>query len=442
MADLRPSGWERWSHCPGSVEAEAGLPDTVSTYADEGTAAHAVFSNVVIKRWVNRVSTPDTPHNYIGKQINVADEGEEPRHVTVTSEMADEVQKVVEYVQGVIAEMSLYGPVTVRSEQRVDPSPVLGGPRADGTADLILVSDYELRVIDLKYGRGVAVEVTDDDGINGQLGLYMLGALCEYGYPDKLTIPAFKLTVAQPRAWHPDGPFRTVTLTRADVDAFVERARAAAQAATTPGAPRRASEEACRWCKAKATCAEALGAVSQALDAPRLDTLSAEEMFATVDVRTLSPEQIVRVLRAEDFVTGFLKAVHEHAHALLKSGNAPPELAAAYKLVAGTSRRRWIEEPEESILKAIQAIRWEDALTGKTSSLKKGELTETRLRSPAQIEKLIKKLEKQGLLNATQIEAFYRLVEKPEGALKMVPITDDRASARPATVDEMFPDER
>lgn len=39
-AKLSPSGASRWMNCAGAPNAEAGIPDTASSYAEEGTAAH------------------------------------------------------------------------------------------------------------------------------------------------------------------------------------------------------------------------------------------------------------------------------------------------------------------------------------------------------------------------------------------------------------------
>jgi hypothetical protein len=39
------SGAHRWTECPGSVEAQAGLPDNSGPEAQEGTALHAVAAH-------------------------------------------------------------------------------------------------------------------------------------------------------------------------------------------------------------------------------------------------------------------------------------------------------------------------------------------------------------------------------------------------------------
>lgn len=41
-AKLSASGAKKWINCPASVTLESGFPDTVSAYAAEGTAAHAL----------------------------------------------------------------------------------------------------------------------------------------------------------------------------------------------------------------------------------------------------------------------------------------------------------------------------------------------------------------------------------------------------------------
>ena len=39
-AKLSPSSAYRWIACPGSIRLSAGIPDTSSVFAEEGTAAH------------------------------------------------------------------------------------------------------------------------------------------------------------------------------------------------------------------------------------------------------------------------------------------------------------------------------------------------------------------------------------------------------------------
>ena len=77
-------------------------------------------------------------------------------------------------------------------EQRVDFSEWV--PDGFGTADVVILSKHSIRVIDLKFGKGVPVSAID----NPQLRLYALGAYAKFKeeYPD---IKEVTYTIHQPR---------------------------------------------------------------------------------------------------------------------------------------------------------------------------------------------------------------------------------------------------
>lgn len=141
-ATLSPSGAERWSTCPASVQLEAPFPDTSSDYADEGTAARAVAEMAL--------SEGKDAMAYKGRRIPMR----AGKTVEVTADMATEVQKYVDYVRQVSEGHELL------LEQRLDISAWV--PEAFGTSDaVILRTDGELHVCDLKFGRGVRVDTRD-----------------------------------------------------------------------------------------------------------------------------------------------------------------------------------------------------------------------------------------------------------------------------------------
>ncbi len=77
-------------------------------------------------------------------------------------------------------------------EQRVDFSEWV--PDGFGTADVVIMSENKVRVIDLKFGKGVAVDAED----NPQLRLYGLGGW--YKYKDEFpNITHVEYTIHQPR---------------------------------------------------------------------------------------------------------------------------------------------------------------------------------------------------------------------------------------------------
>jgi hypothetical protein len=444
-ASLSPSGWDRWATCPGSVSACEGLPDSTSSYADEGTAAHWVLEQCLLERY-SGFGDPNTPaSNYLGRSVNTADDGQEARHVVVNQEMVEHVQSVLDYVAARKAalEGASTSPVIVLPETRVNPSWALGTDACKGTADVALISDQEIEIIDLKYGRGVVVEVGTQEEPNGQFMLYLLGVLANY----RLKVgQVARITVAQPRAGHRAGPIRSLTIGEPEISTFIRQAKTAIAAATVGTcAPRVASAKGCKFCRASSTCktyavfaGAAIGAPTAFEHASFMDDLRA---FASRDPsQDLTPAELVKILEGADLMRGFLHTIEEHAHNLLVNGAAPPDLQAAFKLVQGRSTRTWLGENEDSTIAALLKIRWKDPVTEKTTGLKKTAVLVEKLRSPSQVETILKSAAKGATLTDTHWEAFKRLVVKPEGKLQMVHVTDPRPAVRTKDPEAMFPD--
>ena len=159
-ARLSPSGSKRWMACPGSVALEAPFPDTASTFSDDGTAMHTVAA------WC--LTEHRRAHLRIEQEIAVHNEGQPPRYVTFTEDMADLVQGYVDTVR-----MLGIGNL-LQVEQRVNFSPFVGVADQFGTADAIIWNDRdgELMLVDLKTGYKFV-----DAEENSQLLCYALGAL-------------------------------------------------------------------------------------------------------------------------------------------------------------------------------------------------------------------------------------------------------------------------
>jgi hypothetical protein len=213
-APFAPSAAERWLACPGSWAAErAAGPRTGSMYADEGSAAHALFADA-LRSNVSPYSL--TADSYIAKPLHEA----------------------------WLAAKQLIAGRRFLVERRLPAMP--GMPDLWGTADVIVFDRFGrvVMVIDLKFGSGVIVEPDA-----AQLLIYALLAAQQYGgSPDGITA-----AILQPRALHEMGPVRTHHHTTDALSEGWRQVQAGLLAAQEPDAPRSSGLH-CRFCAVKYSC--------------------------------------------------------------------------------------------------------------------------------------------------------------------------------------------
>lgn len=171
-ARFSPSASKRWLSCPGSLVYNVG-GSPPSKYADDGTAMHAVAAWCLTRHC--RASAK------VGEMIPVHKEGEDPRYVEFSDAMAETTQEYVDWLRGFAIGK------TLRVEQQLDFSDVVGVPDQFGTADGLVIGESdsdpgvaELTIVDLKTGfRPVEVEG------NTQLMVYALAALAQLTAEDE-----------------------------------------------------------------------------------------------------------------------------------------------------------------------------------------------------------------------------------------------------------------
>jgi len=180
-AVLSASSSHRWLLCTPSARLEATLPELKKSagsfdYSQEGTMAHTL-AEIKLR------------HHYA--QIGYEEFQREYEIIKATpyynQEFEEYVDNYVLYVRSQIGEAD-----TPLFEQRVDYSD--WAPDGFGTADVVILSQHKVRVIDLKFGKGIPVSAKD----NSQLRLYALGAWSKFKdeFPD---IKEVEYTIVQPR---------------------------------------------------------------------------------------------------------------------------------------------------------------------------------------------------------------------------------------------------
>lgn len=357
---LSASSAHRWLACPPSAVASEAYPNQDTEYTREGTLAHEVaeiFARRSVPQLYPLIDTMELPKGY-------------------TQEMLECAEGYADY----ILERIKSNDAVVLLEQRVDFSPWV--PDGFGTCDCIILQDDTLTIIDYKYGQGVAVSATD----NPQMKLYALGAMNDYGIAYEAT--KVEMHIYQPRINNVSVDSLTVeelmTWAEKTVKPIAQKA-AKGKGTYSPG-------EHCRFCQHGGKC--------RALT--KLCTEYVETHSLRVAVPVLAPHEVAEVLKMEPLISLWLKKVKDQAFTSLMNGEEVP----GYKLVEGKlGNRKWSDE-----LKVAEAL--------KAAGYAQEDFTETKLYSPAGMDKAIGKKKVAELLE--------ELIDRAPGAPTIAPESDKR----------------
>lgn len=314
-AKLGASSAARWLACPPSVALSATMPDTASSYAAEGTLAHALGELALRKYFVKGIG----PKTYEKERQKLIDEAVFDDQPLYAKEMDGYVEIYVDYVKSVALGCNM--PYVVL-EQRVDFSAWV--PGGFGTADCIIISGDTLHVIDLKYGKGVPV---DAEG-NPQLQLYGLGAYQMYKF--LYDIKKVVLHIVQPRL----NNISKWEISVEDLIKFGEYVKPIAVQADKGEGEYKAGDW-CRFCRARAVCRA------------RADYNVQLAGFTAIEPGKLTNDEIGRYLELGENVASWLSDLKEYALSQCLAGND----VKGWKAVEGTSRRAWTDQ--EAAFKAI-----------------------------------------------------------------------------------------
>lgn len=445
-ATLAPSAAHRWMVCPGSIAMEQPFPNVSSSYAAQGTAAHELAG------WC--LANDEQPEDHLGLWIDTKaehgnifvdltdDEGphEENRYWPIDDDMVEAVTVYTDFVRSLIARDP---DAEFEIEQRLDMTHLHPDIFGTGDAVVYLPNLRELHLPDYKHGKGYAVEVAN----NPQPFLYGAGAARRYG---NRPIEKITLHLVQPRAPHPKGPIRSyetdlfglfefeddikkaakrVDDARRDFEIVfgplttgprgeswlddipreeLERRRAELADAPWPLVYLEAGEH-CGFCKAHAICPKARAAALELAQAEFNDT---GEMTLP-DFTQMDPDQMATYMAQAEQVVAHFAAFKVYAHAEACAGRMPTGM----KLVAKRATRKWRDA--DAVVDDLMI-----------AGLGKADLYTEKLKSPAQVEKVMKKKAFEAWLAGNTDEDGVGPVISQSSGTNLVPVNDPRPAVK------------
>jgi len=213
-------------------------------------------------------------------------------------------------------------------------------PGAFGTVDLIIRIGVILHIIDFKFGVGIRVLALypdgDEDVINAQLLFY--AAAARHSLPNFFAgVDEIVLTILQPISIEADAEtIVSVTVTPAELDAFIAIYRAACETALAP-APCLQRGDWCRFCPARPICPAHTGPL---LDLAQLVVPTPPVAAATPAAKQTYLQVLADGLDLVDAVKDMRTALHDQAKRALENGDQVP----GYALSAGRAERHWRDE--------------------------------------------------------------------------------------------------
>ena len=326
-----PSNLTRCLNCPRSARFEEQFPDRDTSYALEGTMAHAIGERLLeFYKHTDRIAVFDEPWAHLADFLAFD---------KTFKELADDVdnhgwdfQEMLEIVHDKYTAPVWEDFIKARAEDPkaqllVETRLNLGAfiPEGIGTADAIIIHGSKIHVIDLKFGRGVRVSAKR----NPQMMAYALGALVGPG--EDYHISEVEMTIIQPRL----GAYSSDTLTVRELAKWAAEVLVPGAKAAFAGEGDFVPGDHCEFCKGKAYC-KALAEYCS-----RITNVYPE-------ATALLPEELGKVLESVGIVEMWASAVRAKAMEMLSEGVAVP----GWKLVEGRSVRKIMDTD-----KAIETLK-------------------------------------------------------------------------------------
>ena len=319
---------KRVMNCPGSVAlVQLAPPSPSSTYADKGTLLHNLIAEIL--------DTDTDPVSLIGTNY----EGQ-----ILDQEMIDEkLQPALDLLDKLDPDKVM----ALAVETRVGFGDYL--PGAFGSCDVLGRMGDVAYVIDWKFGDGIAVDATE----NEQLMYYAAAAMrtpeAAWVFKGATSIECIIIQPPVSRRW---------TTTPARIKQFEKDLKRAVKVASLPDAKLNPGSH-CKFCPAKPTCPAMTGAVDRALK---------------VKLDAVDDEMLGKYASNAVLLQGWIDDLNALVQTKIEKGYKIP----GWKLVAKRGTRKWAKEDD--------VVHWADG-----KGLEPREIYNTEIRSPAQMEKVLKK---------------------------------------------------
>lgn len=305
-AILSPSSSERWLNCTPSARLADAAGSKTSEYAEEGTTAHEL-AEYVLGCWTDGTFLPECEEMPVPENI--------ASNKYYSEEMKEAISHYIGFVTGEFYEMQkgpFGGSVRMYLEEKLDISGY--APESFGSADVSLVSEQILHIIDLKYGKGVKVPAESP-----QFKMYALGVVAKFGGPK---VKRIRMSVAQPRLKH----FETIEMDARDLLDWAEKVLRPKAKLAYEGKGEQVVGSWCQFCPVKATCrAQKNEIIKDFEDHP--DTL------------IMTDEEIVEMIGKIDRYKSWLESINQYAYTEAMKGKKWD----GYKLVEGRSARKIVD---------------------------------------------------------------------------------------------------
>ena len=303
-AFLSASSSHRWLACPPSALLCAKEADQSSAYAKQGSDAHELCEYLLLKALGHDPPDPTENLDYYDAEMLSCAEG----YRDFVMEQVEEARK-------------LSADTLICVEQRLDYSRWV--ENGFGTGDCVIVADDLLHVIDYKYGLGVLVSASGEDGTgNSQLKCYALGALDTFG--DLYDIRRIKLSIYQPRRENVD----TFEMKVEDLLHWADDVLSPIAKLAFTGDGEFCAGDHCVFCKVKATCRA------------RADYNMELAKYEFEKPAMLNDEEIASILPMIDSLVSWATDIKEFALQQALSGT----VYEGYKVVEGRSNRKYSDE--------------------------------------------------------------------------------------------------